>query len=92
NNFSKDDNNLKFKFSSSIPNSSDQSAVGYEINYDLKNINIVIGSTFRVQRDTLVAHGNLNQPYTDTEGYKNIIKSKILYWKNGNWVKRNELD
>jgi hypothetical protein len=92
NSFSKDDNHLKFRFGSSIPNSSDQPAVGYEINYDLKNINVVIGSTFRVQRDTLVAHHKLEPPYTDTEEYKNIIKSKILYWKNGNWVKRNELD
>lgn len=92
NSFFKDDINFKFKFSTSIPNSSNQSAVGYEVNYDLKNINVVIGSDFRIQRDTLVAHSKLNQPYTDTEEYKNIIKSKILYWKNGNWVKRNELD
>jgi len=90
--FTLDDNNSKFRFSTTIPHTSDEVAVGYEINYDLKNINVVINSGFRIQRDTLVAHGKLNQPYTDTEEYKNIIKSKILYWKNGNWVKRNELD
>ena len=66
--------------------------VGYEINYNLKDIDVVIGSSFRVQRDTLVAHGKLKQPYTDTEAYKEIIRNNILYWKSGKWVKRNELD
>ncbi|MDT3697620.1 MAG: hypothetical protein ROY99_14645 [Ignavibacterium sp.] len=45
-----------------------------------------------MQRDTLVAHGVLKPPYTDTEEYKEIVKNNILYWQNGNWVKREELE
>lgn len=53
---------------------------------------IIVTSDFRVRRDTLVAHGKLKLPYTDTEDYKEIIKSNILHYKNGKWVKREELD
>ncbi|MCZ7615549.1 MAG: hypothetical protein M5T52_18885 [Ignavibacteriaceae bacterium] len=66
--------------------------IGYDVSYNLKDINIVVGSDFRVVRDTLVAHGLLNPPYTDTEEYKELLKSKILYWKNGKWVKKEELE
>jgi len=53
---------------------------------------VVISSNFRVFRDTLVAHGRLNPPYTDTKEYREIIKNSVLYLKNGKWVKREELD
>ena len=78
-----DDKNRKFQLVSEIPFQSANPEVGYEINYNLKDINVVISSSFRVQRDTLVAHGILKFPYTDTEEYKNIIKSNILYWRMG---------
>ena len=45
-----------------------------------------------MQRDTLVANGILDQPDTDTEAYKNIIKNNILYWQDGKWVKKEDLD
>ncbi|MGQ9644860.1 MAG: hypothetical protein ACUVT3_13465, partial [Ignavibacterium sp.] len=86
--FSDDAENNKFIFSSAFPRNFEEAALGYEINYNLKDINVVIDSDFRVQRDTLVAHGKLNLPYTDTEDYKEIIKSNILYWKNGKWLNR----
>lgn len=79
-------------FSSAIPNQDQISEIGYEINYNLKDIEVVISSTFRVQRDTLVAHGILKKPYTDTEDYKEIIKNNILYWRDGKWVNRNGID
>ena len=82
----------KFIFSSALPKQTEIPEIEYEINYNLKDIEVVIGSTFRVQRDTLVAHGKLNLPYTDTEAYKEIIKSNILYWKDGKWVKREEME
>ena len=53
---------------------------------------VVIISNFRVRRDTLVAHGKLKPPFTDTEAYKEILKSNILYYKNGRWVKREEME
>jgi len=45
-----------------------------------------------VQRDTLVARGILKPPYTDTKEYCSLIKSKLLFYKNGKWVKREELE
>lgn len=86
------DNFKKFSFVATIPEKYPEAGLGYEVDYNFKNINVVIDSDFRVQRDTLVAKGILKLPFTDTEEYKNIIKSNILYWKNGKWVKRDELD
>jgi len=68
------------------------SSLWYQVDYNLKDINIIVGNQFRVMRDSLVARGELQPPLTDTEEYKNILKSKILYWKNGKWVKRDEFD
>lgn len=91
-NFSDSQSQQEYRFSVGenakieIPN------LSYKINYNLKDIDVIVTSGFRVRRDSLVAKGILNPPFTDTEEYKNIIKSNILYWKNGKWVKRNELD
>lgn len=67
-------------------------AVTFELDYNLKDFNLIIGSIYRVIRDSLVAQGKLAPPYSDTQEYKNIIKEGILYWKNGIWVKRIEMD
>ena len=68
--------------------------VSYGIEVDSNFIldEVVINNNFRVLRDTLVAHGKLNPPYTDTKEYREIIKNSALYWKNGKWVKKEELD
>ncbi|OGU74417.1 MAG: hypothetical protein A2V93_04480 [Ignavibacteria bacterium RBG_16_34_14] len=78
------------------------SILWYQISYNLKDVSIVVDSRFRVMRDSLVAHGELKPPYTDTPEYINLQKSKILYWlvparqgldgKDGKWVKRAELE
>jgi len=67
------------------------SCIWYQVDYNLKNINVVIDNRFRVMRDSLVAHGKLSLPYTDTKEYTDIIKSKILYWNDGKWVKKEKL-
>jgi hypothetical protein len=87
-----EDNVRKYKFGSAIPSVEPGGELGYDIDYNFKDIDVNIISAFRVRRDTLVAHRILKPPYTDTQEYRNIIKSNILYWKNGKWVKRNELD
>ena len=69
-----------------------EGGIGYEINFNFKDIGVVIDNEFRVMRDSLVKKGLLSEPYTDTEEYKNIIKSNILYWKEGKWVKREEIE
>ena len=73
-----------------------------KIDYNLKDFDVIVDNQYRVISDTLVAHGKLNLPYTDTKEYVDIYKSKILYWhvsasqgldgKNGKWVKREELE
>jgi hypothetical protein len=68
------------------------STLWYQVDYNLKDVNIIVDNRFRVMRDTLVAHGKLPLPYTDTPEYVELQKSKILYWQNGKWVKREELD
>lgn len=64
----------------------------YQLKSNLKDFNIYVSSSFRVIRDSLVAKGFLKEPYTDTREYIELQKSNILYWKDGKWVKRNELD
>lgn len=60
------------------------------IDISLTVSDVVVISSFRVFRDSLVAQGKLNPPFTDTKEYKEIIKNSVLYWKNGKWVKREE--
>jgi hypothetical protein len=53
---------------------------------------ITIASNFRILRDTLVAHGTLEPPYTDTKEFKKLIMDNILYWKNGKWLNRKGVE
>jgi len=68
------------------------SCLWYQIDYNLKDVNIVVDNRFRVMRDSLVVNGKLPLPYTDTPQYIKLQKSKILYWLDGEWVKRKELE
>ena len=64
----------------------------YRLESNLKDFNIYVSSSFRVVRDSLVAKGFLKEPFTDTREYIDLQRNKILYWQNGKWLKRNELD
>ncbi len=92
--FSYSPDTKKFTLATDINKPQHDLQIGYEIsiNNNQIDIDIVIGSSFRVIRDSLVAKGKLNLPYTDTEEYKEKIKNSILYWKDERWVKREELD
>ena len=85
-------NEKKYRFILLLHKDPDKGQMWVKLDYNLKDIDIIIDSEFRILRDSLVAQGKLNPPYTDTEAYKEIIKSNILYWKDGKWVKRNDLD
>jgi hypothetical protein len=88
----RDDLNKIF-FGTKEGNSSGESGeVWYYLDKNLKDFDIVIGEDLRIKRDSLVGRGILSYPLTDTYKYREILKSKILYWKNGKWVKREELD
>lgn len=82
----------RFCFSTAIKYSYDFLGVGYEISHDFNDIKIVINSPFRVARDSLVVHGELNPPLTDTEEYCDLIKSKIQYWNGKEFVYRKDLE
>jgi hypothetical protein len=87
-----DNSQKRILFGSAIPPDYVELQLGYEFNFNLKDVDVNVSNNFRVQRDTLVAHEILKPPYTDTQEYRNIIKNNILYWKDGKWVKRNEMD
>ena len=44
---------------------------------------LTCGDTFQMQRDSLVAHGKLKPPYTNTSAYFKLLRDQIKYW-NGN--------
>ncbi len=66
--------------------------LSYQMSYNMKDFNIVIGNEFRVKRDSLVIKGKLKPPLTDTDEYCNILKSKIKYWNGKEFVYRNNLN
>jgi hypothetical protein len=85
-------NQKKYVFATTSSDPNKHAHLWIKLDYNLKDFDVIVDNQYRVIRDTLVAHGKLNQPYSDTEDYKEIFKSKILYWKDGKWVKREELD
>ena len=64
----------------------------YSLNKNYTDFEIFVTDKFSRKRDSLVISGKLKNPFTDTKEYKDIIKSKVLYWKDRKWVKRKELD
>lgn len=69
-----------------------EGTVIYKIAYNFKDIDIVIGNDLRLLRDSLVVHGKLPKPLTDTQEFRNMLKSQILYWNGKEFVKKNELN
>ncbi len=58
----------------------------YEISFDLSEINPIISDRFRTIRDKQIKSGKLNLPLSDTNEYRNLLKSKLLILKNGKFV------
>jgi hypothetical protein len=67
-----------------------EASVYFSFNSTLKYVDIWMDSKFRVLRDSLVAHGKLNLPYSDTKEYREILKSKILYWNGKEFTSMDE--
>ena len=86
-----DENTKAYKFYTADIFDKYSHAVWYLIKDNFKNIDVTIDNRFRVMRDSLVAHGKLPLPYTDTKEYKEIIKNNILYWYDNKWVNRKDL-
>lgn len=81
-----------FQFIVNSDYSQEAAALWYQVDYNLGDVNVIVDNNIRVIRDILVAKGVLQLPYTDTPEYVEKIKSKILYYKDGAWVTRNELE
>ncbi len=87
-NFSDNQSQREYRFSVGENTQVQVPNLSYKINYNFKDIDVIITSGFRVRRDSLVSQGKLNLPFTDTDAYKKIIMDNILYWKDGKWVDR----
>lgn len=81
----------EYRFNFNRYNNIEASTICFHIKSDFKEVALFIESRFRVLRDSLVAQGRLNLPFTDTEDYKNIIKNNIQYWEDGKWIKQSEI-
>ena len=79
--------NRIFQFGSGLPYENVELETGYEVGFNFSDVEVNFSSTFRVRRDSLVAHGLLEPPYTDTKEYRAIVKNQILRWDNGVWRK-----
>ncbi|MCL6097422.1 MAG: hypothetical protein M1391_02465, partial [Bacteroidetes bacterium] len=56
----------------------------YNWYYEKNDFDIAIGSDLRLLRDTLVAHGKLPLPYTDTKEYRELLRNQIQVWDRKN--------
>lgn len=63
----------------------------YQMNYNLRDFEILIGNGYRSMRDSLVVQGKLKPPLTDTEEYCNLLLSQIQYWNGSEFVSKNGL-
>lgn len=62
--------------------------LSYSIDYNFQDFSISIANNFRVMRDTLVDHGRLNTPFTDTQEYKELQLKQILIWDKNKFINR----
>ena len=67
-------------------------SVHYRFDRNLKFLSVSPGNGFEAERDLLIREGKLSPPKTNTEDYTRMLENNILYWKNYNWVKREELE
>lgn len=87
-----DRSNYTLKFNTLFSEVIFKAALLYRLNVNNLDINIFIDDNYRILRDSLVSKGKLNPPFTDTKEYISNLKNQILYWKDGKWVKKEELD
>ncbi len=69
----------------------DEASLNYRLDYNFKDISIIVDSNFRLERDTAVAHGLLKLPLTDTPQYCKILEDQVLYWNGKRFVKKDKL-
>ncbi|MFA5804592.1 MAG: hypothetical protein WC879_08100 [Melioribacteraceae bacterium] len=65
-------------------------SIYFTFNSSLKEFDMFMDSKFRVLRDTLVAHGKLQPPYSDTPEYKELLTSQIQVWDGEKFILLDE--
>ncbi len=85
--------NIRFTTISKVNRATDETVPSFHFSFNIKamDFEIFLVDKFTSKRDSLVAIGKLNPPYTDTKEYKAMIKNNILYWQNSKWLKRKEI-
>ncbi len=58
---------------------------------DFQNISMIINDDFAKERDPYVRSGKLKPPYSDTQEYRDLLISKILWWNGKKFVKKGKL-
>ncbi len=71
--------------------SKNEGFIGYDFSLDLSKTNIVIGDDYARIRDPYVKSGRLKPPLSDTQEYRNLLISQILYWNGHKFVKKYPL-
>jgi len=74
-------------FGSTESSSPDGAGISYNWKFNTSEFLISIGGMkFRVERDSLVAQGKLQKPFTDTWEYRQLIHDQILQWNGKDFV------
>ncbi len=64
--------------------------INYIWHFKNHKFDVIIESNMRVKRDSLVAHGKLKLPYTDTKEYRELMRKQILAWDGEKFVPIDE--
>jgi hypothetical protein len=63
----------------------------YKFTNNLKKFTIITNDDYVRLRDLYVKKGLLKPPLTDTQAYRNLLISQILYWNGNDFVRKNKL-
>lgn len=88
------EDNIRFTSVSTVyPNTgSTVPTFNYSLNVKKMNFDVYLIDQFTYRRDSLITMGKLKEPYTDTKEFKEMIKSRLLYWNDGKWVNRKGIN
>ncbi|MCL5031125.1 MAG: hypothetical protein M1480_19135 [Bacteroidetes bacterium] len=66
--------------------------VVYCVSKDFNRITIIINDDYVRLRDPYVKSGKLKPPLSDTQEYRNLLISQVLYWNGKKFVKKDKLN
>ena len=65
--------------------------IDYLVSKDFNSIHTVINDDYARIRDPYVKSGRLKPPLSDTQEYRNLLISQILYWNGKKFVRKEQL-